>query len=236
MVLFYGFIEGSVVYTDAGEQKLLALPRITEATFNYTGELSTSETFSLINGVKSPSSAALVMNNATFTLSTSDLSWSMMQASLGIKDQARTANIPVSYTRPVTGTTITIPTAAVGDVIAVDTESGEVLEVSGVTGTTVTLAVAQTGNQVTVRYMRATSSERSLEIGTGARLGETGVYGRFVSETERYLVVANRTVIQPSLELGVGGNLATATTTLQCLTDANGVLASIIQLPSSTPQ
>ena len=243
MALIQGFIEGSIVW-DRGTNDYVMLPfqdRTEEANFNYTGELIFSETFGGSNGIKAASAACLSNTEAMFTLNTTNLSWSMLQASVGFRDQARSLPIPVTESFVLTdldggGTNSELTlnaTPSTGEPIVVADLEGTQYTVAAV-GSTLTFSSDFTGTKVTVNYKRdpSTTPERSIEIGSGERVKESGVYGRFVGCGDTYLVIANRAVVVPQLDFGVdGSNPASAGLELKCLRDINGTLATIVQLP-----
>lgn len=235
MGLLTGFIEGAVAYDDGGNVTLLPFgDTIEEAEFSYEGELLFSETFSK-KGIKGASAACFFKESASFMLKTTNITWSFLQASMAQRDELRASAIPVVESVVLTGTATF--TATLEDAPVVGTQI-QVADLEGnpftatFTGSTVTVTGAgvAAGKRVVVRYQRATAGERSIEIGKAAKIKENSVYGRFYGCPDEYVIVANRTVIKPSLKANVGSKPAEASMELTCLRDDLGVFASIIQI------
>lgn len=231
MGLITGFIEGTVTYDLDGTIQLLPFQdTIEEASFSYEGEILYSETFSN-RGIKGASAACFHKEAAMFELSTSNINWAFLQASTAQRDEARVAPVPVTETLVLDTGTVDLEFApATGTAVIVANSEGTQFT-SSVTGQTVTVTGGTDGERVTVSYSRdAGADERSIELGKNEKIRENAIYGRFFGCPDELLIVANRTVITPKLDLGVGDDAATAGMELKCLRDDNGVFASIIRI------
>jgi hypothetical protein len=232
MGLITGFIEGTVSYMDNDTPKLLPFQdKVEEASFKYSGELLMSETFSA-QGIKGASSACPFSEEASFELTTTNISWSFLQASVGQASSTRTAPIPVSFSGVVSeSNTITLPSAPVTGQPITAADILGIQYAATASGATVTLPAGAAGKKVTIGYFASVpNDQRELALGKGQRLGEFSVYGRFFGCPDTYLIYAKRVVVKPELDLGVGDNPASAGMTLQCLRDDEGAFAYIIPL------
>lgn len=239
MALITGIINGLVTTNQAGETVLLPFANtVEEATFSYTGELVMSETFNA-SGVKSASAACLMREEASFTMTTKNITWSFLQAAAGHIGDAATLPIQevetvVLRTLTTGNSTVTLAkTPATGEPIIVADTDGVQYEVT-VSGSVVTFTGDLTGKQVVISYYVEPSAgalaERQIQIGKSDRITNIGIYGRFRSCGKDLLIVAKNAVIQPGLEFGVGSDAASATITAMCLQDLSGTLATIVEL------
>lgn len=245
--LLKGFAEGAV-FSGVGNTRIL-LPfqdTVVAAEISYTGELAIAETFSA-QGVLGASQACLQKEEVTVTISSSDLSWSMLQAATLSEAEERTAPVLVSETftasEVTTGnTTHTLKHTPVTTVEAV-TAAG--LPTSGVSvanldgnqivgtlgGSVLTLDDDYTGDSLTVQYLRAPlTNEEVIYLGSGERRDQVGFYGRFFGCPGSILVVAPRCAVKPALSMGVSsGNTATVGLELQALR-TNGYFLELTRL------
>lgn len=246
--LIKGFVQGCVWSGKGTERVFLPFQdTVQSATFTYTGELVESMTFS-DQGVLGASQACLQTEACGFTMDTSDISWSMLQAATLSTAETRTKPVLVTETFTASDVTadpfteITVSNAPV--TTAADLEEYGLpavgVSVAGIdgnqftatlSGSVVTLDQDVTGQRITVQYLRAAlSTEEVIYIGAGARREQVGVYGTFFGCPGNLLIVAPKCAVTPSLDFGVSsGSTATAALNLTALRQ-NGYFAEITRL------
>lgn len=249
--LLKGFIQGTV-WSGSGSTRIM-LPfqdTVISAGFTYTGELVMTETFS-DQGILGASGACLQKEECGFTMETTDLSWSFLQAATLSSAATRTKPVLVTETFTATTTSGTEPNivstltlthtpvtteAAVTEaglptvgVSAANIDGGQL--VATLSGSTVTLDDDYTGDRITVQYLRAAlTNEEVIYLGSGARTQEVGVYGTFFGCPGSLLIVAPKCAVKPNLNMGVSsGNTASAQLELMALRQ-NGYFAEITRL------
>lgn len=247
-----GFIQGTVWEGQGSERIMLPFQdTIIQAEFTYSGELVMTETFS-DQGILGASAACLQKESCGFTLSSDDLSWSLLQAATLSTAVERDEPVLVTQTFTVNQTTgtspdpivstltlshvpvVTAPEVAAAGLPAVGLS---VANIDGVqiaatlTGSVVTLDDDYTGDSVTVQYLRAPlTGEEVIYLGQGQRRQEVGIYGQFFGCPGSLLIVAPKCAVTPNLTLGVSdGSVASVGLELMALRQ-NGYFAEITRL------
>lgn len=242
-----GFVNGSVWEGEGNSRILLPFQdTVIQAEFTYTGELVTTETFS-DQGILGASAACLQKEACGFTLSSDDLSWSMLQASTLSTAVERAKPVMVTETvvlsqLDVANSTYTLQYTPV--VTAPELEEAGLpdvgVSVAGIdgqqltptlSGSIVTLDDDYTGDSVTLQYLRAPiTGEETIYLGQGARRQNVGVYGKFFGCPGSLLIVAPNCAVNPNLSMGVSdGNIASVGLELMALR-TNGYFAEITRL------
>jgi hypothetical protein len=244
MGLITGFIEGIITYNDGAAKALPFQDKIEGVTFNYSSESLFVETFGA-NGLKGTSEACPYRETCSFELRSKNLAWSFFQAATNTlaRDAELTTNQTYSVVLSADDITASVATldvtwtpAAGTDVIVSDVlgiqypatfsaGSPNTLEIGDVT----TPAVA--GTKVTINYKEAASgTNNEIALGSGSKIGEIGVYGRFFGCPDSYLIQSNRGIIDSNLSFDLETDAATAAMTITCLRDANENFAVIKRL------
>jgi len=238
MGLITGFIEGLIKYDAAGVSKALPFQdKIEGANFKYMSESLLVETFGQ-DGMKGASEACPYRHECSIEFNSKNLAWSFLQAATNTIARASTVPSQITYSQVLTADTITAGTSTLTvdwtpvagtDIIVSDIngiqydvtlDSGS-LEIEGVTA----------GLKVTITYTEAPSgSNNEIALGSGAKLGEIGVYGRFNGCPDTLLVQVNRAIIDANLEFAVGTDAASATLVAKALRDPAGNFATIKRL------
>lgn len=242
-----GFVNGSVWEGEGNSRILLPFQdTVIQAEFTYTGELVMTETFS-DQGILGASAACLQKEACGFTLSSDDLSWSMLQASTLSTAVERAKPVMVTETvvlsqLDVANSTYTLQYTPV--VTAPELEEAGLpdvgVSVAGIdgqqltptlSGSIVTLDDDYTGDSVTLQYLRAPiTGEETIYLGQGARRQNVGVYGKFFGCPGSLLIVAPNCAVNPNLSMGVSdGNIASVGLELMALR-TNGYFAEITRL------
>lgn len=246
-----GFIQGTI-WEGAGNDRIM-LPfqdTVVEAEFTYTGELVMTETFS-DQGILGASAACLQKESCGFTLSSNDLSWSLLQAAT--LSTAVERDEPVLVTETFTASSVSgeapnqvstftlthVPVTAAADVLAagLPTSGISAANIDGVqivatmAASVVTLDDNYTGEAITVQYLRAPlTGEEVIYLGSGSRRQEVGIYGKFFGCPGSLLIVAPKCAVTPNMSLGVSdGSIATVGLELMALRQ-NGYFAEITRL------
>lgn len=242
-----GFINGTVWEGKGAERIMLPFQdTVIQAEFTYTGELVMTETFSQ-QGILGASAACLQKEACGFTLSSDDLSWSMLQAATLSSAAARTEPIMVTETLVASqlSTGNTVLTAAHAPVVTAPEVNAAGLPASGVSaanidgiqivatvaGSTITLDDDYTGETISIQYLREPlANEEVIYLGAGDRRQEVGIYGQFFGCPGSLLIVAPKCAVKPNLTLGVSdGNIANVGLELMALRE-NGYFAEITRL------
>ena len=242
-----GYVNGTV-WEGKGASRIM-LPfqdTVVEAEFTYTGELVMTETFSE-QGILGASAACLQKEACGFTLSSDDLSWSLLQAATLSSAAERTAPVMVTETvvlsqvaTDVSTYTLQytpVTTAPELEAAGLPTVGVSVAGIDGeqytptIAGSVVTLDDDYTGESVTFQYLRAPlTGEETIYLGQGARRQNVGVYGRFFGCPGSLLIVAPNCAVNPNLAMGVSdGNIASVGLELMALR-TNGYFAEITRL------
>lgn len=231
MTLYKGFVQGLIKYDDNGTYRTLPFDTFIEnATLNVTSESLEAETFN-DNGIKSISSRCTIRQMAEVTLESTDITKTFLQAATNTL--IRDAELPRQKTISVvladvvaTESVYTIPdTPLVGtDVIVTDVNSVEYAVT--VAGSVLTFDADYTGTRVTITYTVAASGTlNEIAIGSGAELGEVGLYGVFKGCGQDILLTMNRASIDANLSMAVGTDAATASMIAKGMRDINGNIA-----------
>ena len=242
-----GFVNGTVWEGEGASRIMLPFQdTVVQAEFTYTGDLVMTETFSE-QGILGASAACLQKEACGFTLSSDDLSWSLLQAS--------TLSSAVERTKPVMVTeTITLNQLDEGNSthtlaytpVVTAPELAEAglptvgLSVAGIDGQQLTPTIAgsivtldddYTGDNVTFQYLRAPlTGEETIYLGSGDRRQNVGVYGKFFGCPGSLLIVAPNCAVNPNLAMGVSdGSIASVGLELMALR-TNGYFAEITRL------
>ena len=241
-----GFVNGTI-WSGKGASRIM-LPfqdTVISAEFNYSGDLVMTETFSE-QGILGASAACLQKEACGFTLSSDDLSWSMLQAATLSDSVNRTEPVMVTETVVLsqldTNSTHTLEYTPV--VTAPELEAAGLpsvgVSVAGIdgeqytptiAGSIVTLDDDYTGESVTFQYLRAPlTGEETIYLGQGNRRQNVGVYGKFFGCPGSLLIVAPNCAVNPNLSMGVSdGNIASVGLELMALR-TNGYFAEITRL------
>lgn len=222
-----GFIEG-LIKTNGTE--VIVLPfadKIGGATFRYTSENLMVETFSS-QGIKGASGSCPFREECSIELTSENLAWAFLQAATNTLAEDSDQVLPQSVSVVLTDLDVTVSeytlagvvASVAGDIYAAD-EDGIQYDVSAaVVGpdTVFTFDADLTGQKVTIFYTVAASGTNNLiKLGSGTKLGEIGVYGRFFGCPENYQVTIPRGIIQSNLEMTVGDNPGSASLTVMAL-------------------
>jgi hypothetical protein len=242
-----GFVNGTVWAGEGNSRIMLPFQdTVVAAEMSYTGELVMTETFSE-QGILGASGACLQKEAVGFTLSSDDLSWSLLQAATLSTAAEREAPVMVTETVTLvdldddasTLTTQYTPVVTAPELVAAGLPSigvsvagidGEQYVVT-VAGSLVTFADDFTGKSVTIQYLRAPiTGEEVIYLGAGERRQNVGIYGKFFGCPGSILVVAPFCAVTPNLSLGVSsGSIANVGLELMALR-RNGYFAEITRL------
>jgi hypothetical protein len=229
-----GFIEG-LIKTNGTEVIILPFAdKIGGATLRYSSENLMVETFSQ-QGIKGASGSCPFRESMSVEFTSENLAWSFLQAATNTlaedNDQLVSQSISVVLTAtsgtPEVSTFVLedVAVSTVGEIYAAD-EDGVQYEVAvAVTGgdSTFTFDEDLSGQKVTIFYqLAATGTNNLIKLGSGRKLGEVGVYGKFFGCPESYQVSIPRGIIQSNLELSVGENPGSAALTLMALRNNQG--------------
>jgi hypothetical protein len=177
------------------------------------------------------------MESAQFVFNSKNIAWAFLQAATGYLDQASTDPLHATYstvlatvsgTAPNEVSTVTLPTApASGTTLLVSDIDGTQYDVT-VSGSTVTFDDDYTGQKVTIHYFKTVpANTREINFGSGTRLGEIGVYGRFKGCPGTLYVSAKRGVIESNVNFQIGSEPATAELTIKVLRDEDGTFVKM---------
>lgn len=246
--LITGFIEGLVSYEQDGSLKALPFQdKIENATFTYTTENLMSETFSA-KGMKGASQSCPYREECSMQLSSTNLAWSFLQAATNTLARDAEINSRHTYSHVVATSEVSAGTAtievdwtpATNTEILVADETGQYYTVTHDDGTSpATLTVdhpdsntdVTAGQKLTISYVKtASGTNNEIALGSGDKLGEVGLYGRFFGCPNTLLIMIPRAIIQSNLEFAVGDDAANASLTATALRDKNGNFALIQQL------
>lgn len=244
--LLTGILEGGFTYSNAGTPIFSPFAnRVAKVSLSYSGELVQANTFSS-RGVSGPSASCLSTESATITIESEDITWAFLQGAAGTiaADNTSPTHREVTTVVGATQTTFTLPsTPAVGQPIYAALQTGEqvAVTVTGGVATFTTPADAQ-GRQVTFLYYEAATADSSvIAIGSGSRISEVSLYGRFRGcgdlgnltggNTGDLIWIAERCAIKPSLELnGEAGQKSMVGMTLDVLRDSRGDYVRLYRL------
>lgn len=241
MGLITGFIEGIIKLTDDGQLKMLPFQdKIEGASFKYVTENIISETFGP-DGMKGASESCPYRHECSIEISSKNIAWSLMQAATNTL--ARDAQVAQqrTYSTVLQAADIALGdatlevtwTPVVGSTVLVSDIEGTQYAATWTSGTPNTLVIEDVtaGLKVTVSYQEAaTGTNNEIALGTGAKLGEIGFYGRFSGCPDTYLVQINRAIIQANLDLSIESDAATASFMAMALRDPDGNFATITRL------
>ena len=232
-----GFIEGALTFDNAGELQMLPFAdKVGTATFNYSSENLISETFSA-QGIRGASAACPFREECSMSLSSDNLAWAFLQACFNTlaedddraaRDQQSVVLTDVDGTPNSTYTLTGIVVSATDQVIVADEDGVDYAVTATVNGsdTDIVFDDDYTGTKVTISYVTAASGTNNLiKIGSGQKLGEIGLYGRFKGCPDNYLVAIPRAVIQSGVDLTTGDSAASAGLTATALRDNSGNFA-----------
>lgn len=237
--IYTGFVEG-LVRQNAGVNTVLPFgDKVGTASFIYTSENVIVETFSS-QGIKGASGSCPLREACSIELSSENLAWSFLEAAFNTlaidADRPQEQSISVVLSELVTTNSVyTLPfeVSAASAVEAAD-EDGIQYPVTAVIGTGVTTVTFEgdlTGEKVTIFYSVApTGLNNQLSIGSGTKLGEVGVYGRFSGCPDNILVTIPRGIIQSNVNMGAGDGAASAAMTINALRDAFGNFAYLTRI------
>ena len=133
------------------------------------------------------------------------------------------ATITVSFT----------PLNTSGDSILVSDENGKHYDVTyDDTAGTITVTNPDgdivAGQKLIISYKESASgTNNEIALGSGSKLGEIGLYGRFFGCPDTLLIAIPRARINSNLEMSVGEEAASASLTATALRDSNGNFAII---------
>jgi len=235
-----GFIEGLVKTTGT---EVIMLPfgdKVGGATFRYTTENQMVETFSQ-QGIKGISGSCPFREGCSIELTSENLAWAFLQAatntlaedSAALRDRSISVVLSTTDAGPPVVSTYVLTGVAVsttGDIYAAD-EDGVQYDVTATVAagdTTFEFDANLTGRKVTIFYqLPAAGDNNVIALGSGQKLGEIGVYGRFFGCPENYQITIPRGIIQANLEMGVGENPGSAALTVMAIRNNNGDFALI---------
>ena len=241
MGMITGFIEGLLLYDVAGD--LQALPfqdKIEGASFKYATESLFVETFGQ-DGMKGASEACPFRHDCSIELRSKNLAWSLLQAATNTIARAAQVGVRTQFSQVLTASDITAGTAnlevtwapAVGSAVVVSDIDGINYAAVYTTGTPNTLEIAgvTAGLKVTVSYvLPPIGANNEIALGSGSKLGEVGLYGRFFGCPDTLIVQINRAIIDANLDLSVETDSASASLMARALRDADGNFATIRRL------
>lgn len=238
MGIITGFLEGIITTDLNGSPKALPFQdKIEGATFRYMSESLDVETFSA-QGIKGRSEACPFREECSIELRTKALAWAFLQAASNTLardaqiNERRTVTSILSVTAgtPIKSTLTLASAPLIGTDIFVGDEDGKAYDVT-VSGTTITFDDDYTGTRVTISYEVAPTGENNeIALGSGTKLGQVGVYGRFFGCPESLLIMVNRAIIDANLEFDVESDAASASLTAKAMRDINGNFAVIRRL------
>lgn len=244
MGLITGFIEGIITYENNSTAEMLPFSdKIESATFNYSTENLMSETFSN-QGIKGASTSCPFREECSMELSSSNLAWSFLQAASNTLARDATVTKRKAVSRVVQSSEISSGdatleindwTPADSTQILVSDEEGKQYDYTyDDAASPPTLTVMDpsgdiiAGQKLVISYTEAVSgSNNEIALGSGNKLGEIGLYGRFFGCPDTLLIMIPRAIIQSNLEFSVGEDSATAALTATALRDKNGNFAVI---------
>jgi hypothetical protein len=245
MGIISGFIEGIIVYGGGATPKALPFQdKIEGAKFSYTSESLFVETFGP-DGMKGASESCPYRHECMVEFRSKNLAWSFLQAATNTL--ARDATLPTreTYSVVLNAADITSDVATLEvdwtpmpdtDVVVADV-NGVQYPASYASGTPNTLEIgdastpAVAGLKVTITYWQAAAgTNNEIAIGTGTKLGEIGIYGRFFGCPDSVALQVNRAQIDASLELDVESDAAAAALTARALRDDNGNFAYLTRI------
>lgn len=237
-----GYIEGALTFDNEGNVEMLPFAdKVGTATFRYASESLISETFSS-QGIKGASDACPFREECSMELSSDNLAWSFLQACFNTlaEDSDRAARDQVSVvlsdttgTEPSIVSTYTltgIVVSALDSVYVADENGTQYTVTATVSGsdTEIEFDDDYTGQKVTISYVvAATGTGNLIKVGSGTKLGEIGLYGRFKGCPNNLLVAIPRAIIQSNVEMSVGDGAASAGLTATALRDNLGNFAYI---------
>lgn len=248
MGLITGYIEGIITANPSGS--LIALPfqdKIEGAKFTYLSESLIVETFGE-DGMKGASEACPYRHECMVELRSKNLAWSFLQAAANTL--ARNALLPTkrTFSYVVQAADITSDVATIDvtwspvvgtDIVVADIEGVNYEGITFTSGTPNTLAFGSTntpataGLKVTISYYEAASGDNNeIAIGSGTKLGEIGIFGRWFGCPDTLAIQVNRAIIDANLELDVESDAAGASLTAKALRDINGNFAVIKRMAS----
>ncbi|MEO0853196.1 MAG: hypothetical protein AAFY15_06800 [Cyanobacteria bacterium J06648_11] len=240
MAQYIGFIEGFLRWQESTTFLGFPLPKILEANLTYSGTLSDATSLSP-NAVAGASGSCLVSEEASIQLSATDLEWVMLQISTATLAEDWVGNVPVVQTlRPqdaafTTDTTYTLsqtPTTGITNTVVADYEGNQYAH--SIAGSVLTITGQDTSDRpLAVIYERdiSASPEQAINVGSGPKLPVFGLYGTFYScDGPDLLLIANKAVVQPSLNFSTGGgNPASVGPTIKLLRDSNENFFSLVR-------
>lgn len=244
MGIVTGFIEGIITYNDGEAKALPFQDKIEGVTFNYSTESLLVETFGS-DGMKGASEACPYRHECSFEFTSKNLAWSFLQAATNTlaRDAELVSNETYSYVLTADDITASVATLdvtwtpAAGTDVVVSDILGTQYPTTFTAGSPNTLEIgdvstpAVAGTKVTINYKEAASgTNNEIALGSGTKLGEIGVYGRFFGCPDSYLIQSNRGIIDANLSFGVETDAATAALTVTCLRDPNENFAVIKRL------
>lgn len=237
--LFTGILEGGITFSNNGTPNFLPFSnKLMKVNLKYEGTLVSAETFSS-RGVSGASASCLTSEKMTIMLESEDITWAFLTAAAGTIPELNTAPIHREITAKIgaTQTTITLPSAPVtGQPIYVADETGKQVATSNV-GAVVTFTTPSQaqGKVVTVIYFEAaTLTSEVMKIGSGRKISEMSLYGRFrgcgdvlgngANDNSGDLIwIAERCANKPGFELNAeAGQKSKATLELDVLRDTSG--------------
>lgn len=235
MAIYTGILGGSARYDNDGNVELLAFPdSLMECSIEIVGETLFSETFSFA-GEKGKSQACPYKRDVTITFNSEDITWSYLQFALGTLDNVRTAALPI--TEPLVavdnGGTIEITlseTPSAGAELLFTNSDGD--QFTGtLTGAVVAFATdVAAGDVVIARYTYdVPANTDEIAVGSASSIAEYGVYGVLHGCPDDLIFVADRAVLTPNVNLGVGDSPANAEVSLECLRNSEGNYITLIR-------
>jgi hypothetical protein len=242
MGIISGFIEGIITYNDGVAKALPFQDKIEGAKFTYNSESLFVETFGA-DGMKGASESCPYRHECMVELRSKNLAWSFLQAASNTlaRDSILPEKVTYSYvvqSGDITADVATIdvewsPAADTGIVVA-DINGINYEDIEYTSGTPNTLAFGGSntpvvaGTRVTISYyLTASGTNNEIAIGTGDKLGEIGIYGRWYGCPDTLAIQVNRAIIDANLELDVESDAAAAALTARALRDVNGNFATI---------
>jgi hypothetical protein len=238
--IYTGFIEGLIKQTGGSEIVLPFSDKVGTANFNYSSENVIVETFSS-QGIKGASGSCPLREACSIELSSENLAWSFLQAAFNtlavvgtrVAEQSTSVVLTeVEGTAPNQTSTYTLPFEVSAEVpVVVSDEDGVQYDVTVTVGTGTTSIDFDddfTNEKVTIFYGLAAGTPTipdTINLGSGSKLGEIGVYGRFSGCPDNILVAIPRGIIQSNVTMGAGEGAASAAMTITALRDSFGNFA-----------
>jgi hypothetical protein len=236
-----GFIEGLVRRNTTPFQVLPFADKIGTAAFNYSSESTIVETFAA-SGVRGPSGACPFREECSITLGSENLEWSFLQACFNtlaedddqIAGRSISTVLSTSAGDPAVSTLILNFEVSASVPVQVADEDGVQYTITTVIGTgitTITFDADYTGDKVTVFYgLPPVGTNNLIKVGSGAKLGEIGLYGQFKGCPSNLLVVVPRAIIQSTVAMETGSGAASASLTATAMRDSFGNYAYLTRL------